>query len=151
MKVVFLEDVSTKGKKGEIRDVADGYARNYLIPKGLAVVATPGAMKQAQEKLASQEKVIERKKYDLKALAGKINGRELHFIAKAGDKGRIHGSITATDIAKTLSEVANEPVDKKKIELEEPLKSLGEYDINIRFYKEINARVKVIVEEEKIG
>jgi large subunit ribosomal protein L9 len=149
MKVIFLEDVSTKGKKGEIREVADGYARNYLIPKGLAVAATSGSIKQVQAQMASQEKVLERKKYDLKGLSEKIEGKELHFAAKVGEKGKVHGSITATDIAKKLSELAGEPVDKKKIELEEPLKNIGEYNVMVKFYKDIGASIKVIVEEEK--
>lgn len=149
MKVIFLDDVSTKGKKGEIRDVADGYARNYLIPKRLAIPATQGAVKQVQSQMASQEKVMDRKKYDLKALAEKIEGKEIHFAAKVGEKGKVHGSITASDIAQKLSEIAGEPVDKKKIELSESIKNLGEHKVMVKFYKEIGAEIKVIVEEEK--
>jgi large subunit ribosomal protein L9 len=149
MKVIFLEDVSTKGKKGEIRDVADGYAKNYLIPGGMAKPATEGAIKEVKAHLANQEKVQERKKYDLKALAEKIEGKEIHITARGGEKGRIHGSITATDIAQKLSELVGEPVDKKKIILDEPIKNLGEYNVEVKFYKEIGATVKVFVEEEK--
>jgi large subunit ribosomal protein L9 len=149
MKVIFLDDVSTKGKKGEIRDVADGYARNYLIPKGYAAPATEGALKQYKAKLVSQERSMERRQDELKELAAKINGMEIHFPAKVGEKGRIHGSITSADIAQKISEHVNTEIDKKKVILDEPLKHLGEHDITIRFYKEIGAAIKVIVEEEK--
>ena len=149
MKVIFLNDVSTKGKRGEIRDVADGYARNYLIPKGFAIPATSGTIIKYKAQSESQERSFERKQDDLKAIAEKINGKVLYFTAKVGDKGRIHGSVTAADIAQKLSDMVKDNVDRKKIFLEEPLKHLGEHEVTLKFSKDIKSTIKVIIEEEK--
>ena len=149
MKVVFLKDVSSKGKVGEIRDVADGYARNFLFPKGLALPATQQAIRSAKIEVEEKAKRHSRLQGELNELAGLINEKELYFKARAGEKGQLHGSITSADIAKELSKLVNAEIDKKKIELDEPLRSLGSHEVTISFSKEAVAKVKVIIEEEK--
>ena len=149
MKVIFLQDVSTKGKQGEIKDVADGYARNFLFPRKLALPATPSAMKDAKAKMEENKKKQERQQADLQELARRLEGTELGFKARAGEKGRLHGSITTADIADKLSEVASTEIDKKKIKLEEPLRNLGTHEVVVSFYGGIEAKINVLIEEEK--
>lgn len=147
MKVIFLKDVS-KGKKGEIKEVADGYARNFLLPKGLALLATPSATKVA--KALSEEKADRqsRQREELSKIAQDMEGKELHFKAKAGAKGRLHGAITSANIADELSKLADFEIDKKKVELEEPLHSLGSYDVGINLGAGAEAKIKIVIEEE---
>lgn len=149
MKVIFLQDVSSKGKQGEIKDVADGYARNFLFPRKLALPATPAAMKEAQVRMEENKKKRERYQTELGQLAQRIEGTELNFKAKAGGKGRLHGSITAADIARKLTEIAGSEIDKKKIELEEPLRNLGTHEVVVGFSGGIEAKISVVIEEEK--
>ncbi len=148
MKVIFLEDVSAKGKKGEMKEVADGYAKNYLIPRGLAMIATKPAVKAYEQKVKSDAKRQEQKLEDMKALAQKLNGTEIKFKAKAGDKERIHGSITAADIASELTKVSGIEIDKKKVELSEPLRTLGTHEVELVLIRDIKANVSVTIEEE---
>ncbi len=149
MKVVFLKDVSSKGKAGEIRDVADGYARNFLFPRGLALKATADAMKRAQDQAEGKIRRQERKHEELSEQAKQVEGKELHFKAKAGEKGRLHGSITAANVAEKLSELVSLEIDKKKVILKEPLRQLGEHEVTIGFSREIEAKIKVVIEEDK--
>jgi large subunit ribosomal protein L9 len=147
MKVIFLKDVP-KGKKGEIKEVADGYARNFLFPKGLALPATPAAMKAV--KLLSEEKA-ERQARQLEEqskMAQELEGKELHFKAKAGVKGRLHGAITTANIAAELSQLTGFEIEKKKVELEEPLRHPGSYEVAVNLGTGSRAKIKVIIEEE---
>lgn len=148
MKVIFLKD-APKGKKGEIKDVADGYARNFLIPKGLALPATSAAVKVAQ--IQSEEKVQRqaREREELNRIIQELEGKELHFKAKAGAKGRLHGAITSAHIADELTKLTGLEIDKKKIELGEPLHHLGSYEVVISFAKGLEAKVRVVIEEDK--
>lgn len=149
MKVIFLQDVSTKGKRGEIKDVADGYARNFLIPRKLALQATPAALKEAKERMEEDKKKKERQKAELGQLAQRLKGTELNFKARAGEKGRLHGSVTAADIAEKLSGIAGTAIDKKKIKLDEPLRNLGTHEVVVTFGGGIEAKISVLIEEEK--
>lgn len=149
MKVIFLQDVSTKGKQGEIKEVADGYARNFLFPRKLALPATPAAMKEAQARMEENKKKQERHMAELGQLAQRLEGTELSFKAKAGEKGRLHGSITASDIAGKLAEIAGTEIDKKKIKLDEPLRTLGAHEVVVSFTGNVEAKISVLIEEEK--
>jgi large subunit ribosomal protein L9 len=149
MKVVFLKDVSSKGKAGEIRDVADGYARNFLFARGLALQATADTIKKAQSQADAKAQRQAHLHKELSELAKLIEGKELHFKAKAGEKGRLHGSITSANIADELSKLVDFDVDRKKITLDEPLRQLGEHEVKINLSREIEAKVKVIIEEDK--
>jgi large subunit ribosomal protein L9 len=147
MKVIFLKDVP-KGKRGEIKEVADGYARNFLFPKGLALPATPSATKAA--KLLSEEKAEQQARQldEQSKMAQELEGRELHFKAKAGARGRLHGAITTANIAKELSQLTGFEIEKKKIELEEPLHHPGSYEVAVNLGTGSQAKIKVIIEEE---
>ncbi len=147
MKVIFLKD-APKGKRGEIKEVADGYARNFLLPKGLALPATPSAIKAA--KVLSDEKAESqaRQREELSRIVQELEGKELHFKAKAGAKGRLHGAITTASIADELSRLTGFEIDKKKVELEEPLHHVGSYDVMINLGTGAEAKIKVVIEEE---
>ncbi len=152
MKVIFTKDVSSKGKKGEIKDVADGYAMHYLLPRGLAMPASGTNVKERE----NWEKVEERRKVhhesEINALLQQISGKELRFSARAGTKGRLHGSITSADIATELSKQIDIDVDKRMVALTEPLHTLGTHEVVIRYGKDAEAKVTVIIgaKEEKV-
>jgi large subunit ribosomal protein L9 len=140
MKVVFLEDVPNVARAGDIKEVADGYGRNYLLPKKLALVSKPGAVEAVKAKIEARAEIEKARK-----LAAEIEGKELTFKVKMGAKERIHGSVTAANISAELQEVAGQVVDKRKIQLEEPIKHLGSYDITIKLFKGIEPKIKVNV------
>jgi len=148
MKVVFLEDVSVKEKKGDIRDVSDGYARNFLLPRGLALPATQGAVKAAEKITEERERKRVRQHEEYVALSKQIEGKELRFKGKSSLKGTLHGSITAADISDKLSQLINVDVDKKKIALKSSLHKVGTYEIDVVFARDATARIMVIVEGE---
>jgi len=147
MKVVFLEDVSAKEKKGDIKEVADGYARHFLLPRGLAVTATQGAVKSAQKLTEERERKRKRQHDEYVTLAGQIEGKELKFQGKSSSKGTLHGSITSADIAAKLSDLVNVEIDKKKIVLKSSLHKVGSYEIDVVLAKDAAAKINVIVEE----
>ena len=146
MKVVFLEDVSAKEKKGDIKEVSNGYARHYLLPKGLALAATEGAVKAAEKLVSDRERKRARQHDEYVELAGQINGKELRFQGKSSARGTLHGSITSADIADKLSDLINVDVDKKKISLKNSLHKVGEYEVDVVFARDAVAKIKVIIE-----
>lgn len=148
MKVVFLEDVSQKEKKGDIRDIADGYARHYLFPRGLAIPATEGAIKSAQKLTEERERKRKRQHDEYVALAGQIDGKELKFTGKSSSKGTLHGSITSADIAAKLSDLVNVDIDRKKIVLKGNLNKIGSHEVDIVLTRDATAKVNVVIEGE---
>jgi large subunit ribosomal protein L9 len=144
MKVVFLEDVKNVARAGDIKEVADGYARNFLLPKKLALVNRPGASNSVKAIIEAKAEVEQAKK-----LAAQIEGKEINLAVKMGAKDRMHGSVTAANIASELKSVIGEEVDKRKIELVEPIKSLGTYDITIKLYKGVEPKIKLNVVEKE--
>lgn len=146
MKVILLEDIVGKGRKGEIREVAEGYARHFLLPRGLALLAAPAVAKQAETLIRkeSQRQDVEQSK--LAKLAQQIEGREVHFRAKIGAGGRLFGSITAADIARELSQVVGSPVDKRKVEIDKALRQEGSYDVTVKLAKDLAPEIKVVIE-----
>jgi large subunit ribosomal protein L9 len=145
MQVLLKEDVDNLGLAGEVHKVADGYGRNYLIPRRLAVVATPGALKQAeawQERAANRRAEL-RAEYEI--LAEKISGVVLSFVVKAGSKGKLYGSITTAEITDRLNEKLGTELDKRKLE-GEPLRHLGEYQLAVRLNSEFQPQFTVIVQ-----
>ena len=147
MKVIFLQDVPNVARAGEIKEVADGYGRNYLIPQKVALLAKPGVnrMIEAQPgikaQIESQAKLVE--------LAHHLEGKEVTLKARVGAKDRLYGSITTADVAAELQSSAGLIVDKKKIELTEPIRQLGSYEVVIRLAKDITPKMKVKVIEEE--
>ncbi len=150
MRVIFLEDVPNKGKKGEIKEVANGYARNFLIPRGLAALATETKLQTAQIRLQQQAKRKTEEQARLGELARQIEGTKLYFYARAGGtKKRLFGSITATAIAEKLSQLTGFTLDKRKIVLPKPLKELGSYEVIVKLSPKVETKIIVIIEEEK--
>lgn len=149
MKVIFLTDVSNKGKAGEIKEIADGYARNFLLPKGLAIAATPAAIKMAQAQFQKKALHLAQGQGQLVEMGQHLEGKELHFKARVGAQDRLYGSITSADIAEKLSQLAAFPIDKRRIELERPLRQLGSYEVIVKLGKNVEPKIKVVIEEDK--
>jgi large subunit ribosomal protein L9 len=148
MEVVLLKDVKGLGNRGDIEDVADGYARNYLIPRKLAVPATEGARKQAKQMAQAEERREEAERQEAQSVADKLAGTEVEFEVKAGESGRLYGSVTSGDIAERLSAKLGDEFDKRKIQLDEPIKETGVRSIDVRLHPEVEFTVKVVVKTE---
>ena len=146
MQVVLLKDIKRLGKAGELRHVADGYARNYLIPNGLAAPARAGTVREAQQHAELQARRADREETQAKSVAEALSGLTLDFRARAGETGHLYGSITAADIAAEIEKQTGRSVDRRKIVLEEPIRNLGTYQVPIRFSGDITAQVRVNVE-----
>jgi large subunit ribosomal protein L9 len=149
MKVVLLEDLPGKGKTGEIKEVSKGYARHFLLPRGLALVATPTVIKQAESRLEKEklEESIDRDK--LVELAQQIEGKEIRFKARMGAGERLFGSITAADIAEELGRAIGSVVDKKKVDIEESLRKTGSYEVAVKLASDLSPQIMVVIEEEE--
>lgn len=148
MKVLLLKDVPELGEAGNIYSVAGGYARNYLMPRGMAVLATKGAMKQAEEIKQSALRRRARERSNAEAQAQMIMGKKLVFMANAGENDRLYGSVTAAEIAEKLSEAVGFEIDRRRIELAHPLRDLGVFDLSIRMMHEVHANFQVAVVRE---
>lgn len=146
MKVVFLQDVPNVARAGEVKEVAAGYGRNFLIPKKLAALANAQGMSQVITRRDETKVKIDT---ELAELAKKLEGKEVSLKARAGAKERIYGSITSADIAAELESAAGLVIDKRKIELDAPIRQLGSYEISIRLTKDIMPKIRVTVTEEE--
>ena len=149
MKVVFLQDVEGMAHIGEVKEVADGYGRNFLLPKKLALLATPGAMRQAETQRKVEVARLTRLDAEMTDLAKRLEATGITIRVKAGAEGKLFGSVSSADIAQGLLQVANLEVDRRKIELEEPIKQVGTYEVILRLTKTVSARLKVAVEPEQ--
>ena len=149
MKVLLTETVDNLGSAGEIKKVADGYARNFLIPKGLAVPATEGALKQAELRRQAEARHQQHTEVEAGSLAEILSQMTLTFQAKAGEKDKLYGSITNADIAEALERETGQTIDKRKIGLEEPIRELGSHSVPIKLLPDLAPRVTVIVEREE--
>ncbi len=148
MRVVLTQDVPNLGKVGDVKDVADGYGRNYLIPKGLAVLGTVSALKNVDELKRAEAKKMARRLQSAQEVANRLSALDLHFKARAGEEGRLYGSITNADIADAIQAQTGQEVDRRRIELDEPIRQLGEHTVEIRLMQNVSAHVKVTVEPE---
>src|SRR5919108_4699245 len=147
MKVLLLKDVYKLGRAGDVKKVADGYGRNFLLPQKLAVLATPGALKQV-EKIRSQAEVRRTElNSELKSLADQINGITVVFAAKAGETGKLYGSITTQDVATAIQEKTRFEVKKQQIDMQ-PIRNLGEFTAHVRLTMDLVPEVKIIVHRE---
>lgn len=147
MKVLLLADVKGQGKKDQIVEVSDGYARNFLFPKKLAVVADAKVMSETKSKEEAKQFRLKEEKAAAKALADKLGTLTVRITASSGGDGRLYGSITSKDIAEKLREQYNIEIDKRKLVLSENIKSYGTYDVEVKVYPEISAKLKVTVAE----
>ncbi|MHB1004636.1 MAG: 50S ribosomal protein L9 [Chloroflexota bacterium] len=148
MKVLLLADVKDLGKAGEIKDVSDGFGRNFLIPRRLATTATPENVRQAQIDREAKAKRDAKVAKETQTLAQRINGVEVHFKAHVGEQDRLYGSITNVDIAKEVSRSIGQEIDRHNVELEEPIRALGAFQVPVRVGRGAVATVTVIVERD---
>jgi len=148
MKVVFLEDVANIAKAGEVKVVADGYGRNFLIPKKLAALVSPETITKLETQRLLQANKKTQIESELTKIFSQLEGKEVILKAKVGAKNRLYGSITSADIAAELERVTGVTIDKRKIELDEPIRELGSFDVAIKLGKDVIPKVKVIVSEE---
>jgi large subunit ribosomal protein L9 len=147
MKVLLTKDVYKLGRAGDIKKVADGYGRNYLLPQGLAVIATAGAIKQA-EKIRGQAEITRAQlNSELKDLASHINGLTVVFAGKAGETGKLYGSITTQDVATAIQEKTRYEVKKGQIDMQ-PIRNLGEFTAHVRLTMDLVPEVKIVVHRE---
>ncbi|MFD2330715.1 50S ribosomal protein L9 [Cohnella sp. GCM10020058] len=147
MKVIFLQDVKGQGKKGQVKEVSEGYARNFLLPQGYVQIATDGAKKTLDQIQASVDKKKAQEKEDAKALAVKLGEMKIVIKAKAGEGGRLFGAITSKQIAEAL-EKQKITIDKRKIELNEPIRTLGVTQVPLKLYPDVKGTLNVQVTEE---
>jgi large subunit ribosomal protein L9 len=146
MEVLLLRDVPKLGHAGDTVRVADGYGRNFLIARHLATVLSDGAKKQSQVLRDARERREQRQSQEASALAQRLHGLTVSFQARSGEKGKLYGSVTAADIAAKLSQAHGVDVDRRKIDLDDPLREIGQFDVPIRFSPLAIAHVTVIVE-----
>lgn len=146
MKVVLSKDVKDLGSAGQVKEVSDGYARNYLFPRKLAVPATASALQQAEARQTAAARRTATEERHAQELAERLKGQPLKILSKAGEQGRLYGSITAADVAEALSKEINQKVDKRQIELAEPIRMVGEYRVSYRLSHGVTATLTVQVE-----
>ncbi|OEH86510.1 50S ribosomal protein L9 [Desulfuribacillus stibiiarsenatis] len=147
MKVIFLADVKGIGKKGEVKEVAEGYARNFLLPKGHAVEANTGAVKQLEQKKESEQKKQQKELEEAKLLAKKIDETTVIIKAKSGEGGRLYGAITSKNIADELKK-QNIVIDKRKIDLDDAIRTLGVTKVEVKVYPKVTGKLTVQITEE---
>lgn len=148
MKVVLRQDVPKLGEAGTVQNVSGGYARNYLIPQGLAVYASEGELKMAAHNQAVKERKIARQEEQLRSLAEKIEGQKLTFEARAGEGGRLFGSITAAEVAEQLSSKVGEQIDRRRVQLEDPIRTVGEHNVTVHLVGRLRPSITVTVNAE---
>ncbi len=148
VEVILTEDISTLGHAGQVVRVRPGYARNYLIPQGKALLATKGRVRELEHKKRVIEEKVRKELAGYDAIARRLADIELKFEALAGEGGKLFGSVTNADVAARLAEQGIE-LDRRKIELHEPIKKVGEYELTVRLHRDVSApiRVKVVAEE----
>ena len=147
MKVILLDDVGTLGRRGEVREVSDGYARNFLIPQKHALTATPGNLKNLAQIKSQQEAKASRIKAEAESLRARIEALVCEERRQASEEGKLFGSVTTQDLADFLAR-QNIQIEKRRILVEEPIKGLGEFVVSIRLHPEVTARLKVVVVRE---
>ena len=148
MRVIFLEDVPNVARAGEVKEVANGYGRNYLIPQKLALLASYEVISTVRTQLEVKAHSQAQTEAELLELANHLDGREVILEARIGTKDRLYGSITTADIAAELESATGLAVDKRKIELDEPIRQLGSYEVAIRLAKDIVPKIRVTVSEK---
>jgi len=145
MKIVLRSDVPSLGHKGDLLEVADGYARNFLVPRGLAIAATKGVVKQAEAMQRARAVRDVRERQGAQATAQQLTAKRVTITARAGEGGRLFGSVTASDIADAVAAQTAIELDRRKLHLEEPIKSLGVHELSIRLHPEVEATLTVEV------
>lgn len=148
MKVILLEDVKSLGKKGEVVNVSDGYARNFIFKKNLGLEATPKALNDLKLQKQNDEKIAAENLEKAKALARELSGKSVTLSIKAGSDGRAFGSVSTKEISAAAKEQLGYDLDKKKMHLAEPIKNVGSFTVPIKLHPKVTAELKVIVKEK---
>ncbi len=148
MKVILNQTVKNLGKEGDVKEVADGYARNYLIPQGLAREATNTILKETQEKKVREQKQKDKEKARAEQIKEQLDGKTIEIKARTGGGDKLFGAVTAREISDVLKQTMQIDVDKKKIDLADPIKHLGQYRVKLKIYPSIQAELNIIVVAE---
>lgn len=151
MKIILSDDVSNVGRKGDVVRVADGYARNYLVPKGLAIVATKGTLRQADQMRRAREETEKKVRAEAEGAVERLQANAVYISARAGEEGRLFGSVTKADVARAVKEQLGEDIDRHIIRLDDPIRHLGTHKIQVHLHQDVNAEVtvEVIAHEEE--
>ena len=151
MKVILSKDVDKLGVKGDVVTVADGYARNYLVPKGMAMLASKGALRQAEQMRRAREETERKRKEEAAGKVAKLAASPVYISARAGEGGRLFGSVTNGDVARAVLDQLDEDIDRRNVLLEDPIRSLGTFSVEVKLHEEVNAlvTVEVIAHEEE--
>ncbi|HYH28316.1 MAG TPA: 50S ribosomal protein L9 [Actinomycetota bacterium] len=145
MKIILQREVEKLGTPGDVVDVADGYARNFLLPRGMAIAATKGAVKHAERLKAAHVDRVAKAKTEAEAVASELGARAVRIEAQAGEEGRLFGSITAERIADEVRAQLGQEVDRKRVHLAEPIRSVGTHSVSVHLHPEVDAQVTVEV------
>ena len=148
MKLILLEDVKSLGKKGEVVNVSDGYARNFIFKKNLGLEATPKALNDLKLQKQNDEKIAAENLEKAKVLAGELSGKSVTLSIKAGSDGRAFGSVSTKEISAAAKEQLGYDLDKKKMHLAEPIKNVGSFTVPVKLHPKVTAELKVIVKEK---
>ena len=148
MKVILLEDVKSLGKKGQIVNVSDGYARNMILPKKLGVEATPKNMNDLKLQKANDEKVAKENLEAARAFAKELEGKSVTLTLKVGEGGKTFGSVSTKEISEAAKTQLGYEIDRKKLLLENPIKSLGHFDVSVKLHPQVTGSIRVIVKEQ---
>ena len=151
MKVILAADVEKLGRKGDVVTVADGYGRNFLVPKGLAMTASKGALKQAEQMRRAREELEQKAKEEAAAKVATLGATLVYISARAGEEGKLFGSVTNSDVARAIEEQLGEAIDRRHIRMEDPIRTLGSHQIEVHLHEDVNAlvTVEVIAHEEE--
>ncbi len=148
MQVLFKQDVEGVGKAGQVKEVADGYARNFLLPRGLAVAATAATLKQAADQRAAAARKAAEEERAARALKDRLEAEPVVLVAKAGSQGRLYGSVTNADVAEAIQRQLGVTVDRREIDISEPIRQVGTHRASIRLHRSVSASVAVDVRAE---
>ena len=149
MKVVLTQDVKAQGKKGQLIEVSDGYARNFLLPKGLAIIADNKAINEIKCREASEQHKRDVELQNAKDTAAKLETVQVKLTGKAGADGRIYGSVTTKELSEALKAQHDIAIDKRKIQLDEPLRTFGTHQVNVKLHATVMGKINVVIAEEK--
>lgn len=149
MKVILNSDIDKLGRRGDIVEVAAGYARNFLLPRNLALVATKGGIRQAEGMQRAREDQERKERESFEALAGRISGLSLRISSRAGEEGQLFGSVTTADIAEVLEKALGEEVDRRKIHTADAIRSVGTHEFTVALHRDVNAvgTIEVVAEQ----
>ncbi len=149
MRIILQRPVDKLGNPGDVVEVKDGYARNFLVPRGFALPVTKGAVKHAERLRTAHDRRVTKELSEATELANRLTDGTVRLSARAGEDGRLFGSITAADVAEELSTKAGVPIDRRRVHLEEPIRSLGRHEVSVHLHADVNARVAVEVVAEQ--